>query len=199
MHYAFDKWLDKNYPENPFERYADDAVIHCRNQEKAQELLERLKLRMQECFLEIHPEKTKIIYCQKAERKDGQENISFDFLGYTFRPREARSGTGERFLSFLPAISRKAEKKIKNEIRSWKLPRRTGMTIEQITIKINPQIRGWINYYGKFYRSALYSLVDYIEYKLCLWAKNKYKKFKGSLEGARKWLRKIQKELSTQS
>ncbi len=193
MHYTFDKWLEIHYPHNPFERYADDAVIHCRTKEEAEKLLDALKKRMRECFLELHPEKTKIVYCKDANRKGDHNNISFDFLGYTFRPRRSCTKRGKIFLNFTPAISGKAKKRIKEVIREWKLPSHTRMTLEDIARWVNPQIRGWINYYGKFYRSALYHLADYIEYKLCLWAMNKYKRLNGLREQARKWLRRIRK------
>ena len=146
---------------------------------------------MKECFLELHPKKTKIVYCKKSGRKEDHENISFDFLGYTFRPRSARTKTGIRFLNFTPAISGKAKKTIMEKIRIWKLPNQTRMSLEEIARWVNPQIRGWINYYGKFYRSALNYLMGYIEYKLCIWASKKYKNLKGHREQARRWLRKI--------
>ena len=191
MHYGFDKWLERHYPNNPFERYADDAVIHCRTKAEAEGLLKVLRNRMKECFLELHPKKTKIVYCKKSGRKEDHENISFDFLGYTFRPRSARTKTGIRFLNFTPAISGKAKKTIMEKIRIWKLPNQTRMSLEEIARWVNPQIRGWINYYGKFYRSALNYLMGYIEYKLCIWASKKYKNLKGHREQARRWLRKI--------
>lgn len=193
MHYTFDKWLEIHYPHNPFERYADDAVIHCRTKAEAEKLLDALKKRMKKCFLELHPEKTKIVYCKDANRKGDHDNISFDFLGYTFRPRRSCTKRGKIFLNFTPAISGKAKKRIKEVIREWKLPSHTRMTLEDIARWVNPQIRGWINYYGKFNRSALYHLTDYIEYKLCLWAMNKYKRLNGLREQARKWLRRIRK------
>ena len=193
MHYAFDKWLEIHHAHNPFERYADDAVIHCRTKIEAERLLGALKERMKECSLELHPEKTKIVYCKDANRKDDHDNISFDFLGYTFRPRRSCTKKGKIFLNFTPAISGKAKKRIKEVIRGWKLPSNTGKTLEDVAEWINPRIRGWINYYGKFNRSALYHLRDYIEYKLCLWALNKYKRLRGQSEQARKWLRRIRK------
>ena len=193
MHYAFDKWLEKQHPNNPFARYADDAVIHCRTKAEAEKLLVALKKRMKECLLELHPEKTKIIYCKDANRKDDHDNISFDFLGYTFQPRCSCTKKGKIFLNFTPAISGKAVDRIKGVIREWRLPSHTGMTLEEVAEWINPRIRGWINYYGKFNRSALYHLTDYIEHKLCLWAMNKYKRLKGLREQARKWLRRIRR------
>lgn len=199
MHYAFDKWIERNYPENPFARYADDAVIHCKTKREAEMLLEALKNRLRECFLELHPEKTKIIYCiDGRRRKNDHNNISFEFLGYTFRPRRARTRKGKIFLSFSPAMSRKAEKRIKEEIRKWDLPNKTRTDLKTLAKMINPQVRGWINYYGKFFRSSLYSVTEYIEYKLLRWAQRKYKRLKCSKKRAWKWLRRIRKRQHSQ-
>jgi len=199
MHYAFDKWMERNYPGNPFARYADDGVIHCRTKEDAENLLYALKSRLSDCFLELHPEKTKIIYCKDGSRqKDDHDNISFDFLGYTFQPRRSRTKRGKIFLNFSPAISGKAKKKIKEEIRKWELPSRIGVDLETIAREINPQVRGWINYYGKFYRSALYRVIEYIEYKLCMWARKKYKRLRSSKEQARLWLGRIRERQRSQ-
>jgi RNA-directed DNA polymerase len=167
-------------------------VIHCKTKGEAISLLEALKNRLRECFLELHPEKTKIIYCKDANRKnDDHDKITFDFLGYTFQPRRSRTRRGKIFLNFSPAISGKAKRKIKEVIRGWRLPARTGEDLKKIAREINPQVRGWLNYYGKFYRSALYSVIEHIEYKLCLWARGKYKRLKGSKEQARQWLGRI--------
>lgn len=194
MHYAFDKWMERNYPQNPFARYADDGVVHCKTKEEAVQLLEALKKRMQECLLELHPDKTKIIYCRDEDRQDSDhENISFDFLGYTFRPRRSRTKLGKIFVNFSPAMSGKAKKRVKEEIRKWNLPARSGLELQSIAKMINPKVVGWINYYGKFYRSALYEVTEYIEYKLCIWARKKYKRFKESKEQARQWLGRIRK------
>ena len=194
MHYSLDKWIERNYPENPFARYADDAVIHCKTQREAEMLLEALKNRFGECFLELHPEKTKIIYCKDGRRRNNDhDEIAFDFLGYTFRPRRARTRKGKIFLSFSPAMSRKAEKRIKEEIRKWGLPNKTRSDLKTLAKMINPQVRGWINYYGKFFRSSLYSVIEYIEYKLLRWARRKYKILKCSKNRAWKWLRRIRK------
>lgn len=193
MHYAFDMWMDRQYPHNPFERYADDAVIHCRSKQEAEELLSALRVRLGECHLELHPKKTKIVYCKDANRRDDHDDISFDFLGYTFRPRRSCNRKGQIFLNFTPAISRSATKRIKAAIRGWELPSRTGMALEGIFHWINPQVRGWINYYGRFNRSALYHLTDHIENKLCLWACRKYKRLRRLREKGRKWLRRIRK------
>lgn len=193
MHYAFDIWLTRQYPDNPFARYADDAVIHCKTRQEAEELLSALRARLRECHLELHPEKTRIVYCKDGKRKEDHDHTSLDFLGYTFRPRRSCDRQGKIFLNFAPAISQKAQKKIKEAIRGWELPTRTGMALEDIAHWINPQIRGWIQYYGKFNRSALYHLTDIIETKLSLWASKKYKRLGRLREQGRKWLRRIRK------
>lgn len=193
MHYAFDMWLTRQYPNNPFARYADDAIIHCKTKEEAEKLLQALQVRLQECYLELHPEKTTIVYCKDSNRQNDHDDISFDFLGYTFCPRRSRNWKGQVFLNFTPAISGKANKKIKEIIRGWELPLRIGMSLEEIAQWINPQVKGWINYYGKFNRSALYHLIDHIEYKLSLWASRKYKRLKRLREQGRKWLKRIRR------
>ena len=193
MHYAFDMWLVRQYPDNPFARYADDAVIHCKTKQEAEELLSALQTRLRECYLELHPDKTKIVYCKDANRRDDHDHTALDFLGYTFRPRRSCNKLGTIFSNFAPAISQKAQKKIKGAIRDWKLPTHTGKTLEEIARWINPQIRGWIQYYGKFNRSALYHLTDIIETKLSLWACKKYKRLGRLREKGREWLRRIRK------
>jgi len=193
MHYAFDMWMDQKYPGNPFARYADDAVIHCRTKQEAEEVLSTLQARLGECHLELHPEKTKIVYCKQENRPDDHEHISFDFLSYTFRPRRVRTQKGKVFLGFIPAISGKAKKRIRKVVQEWKLPTRTGMAIEEIARWVNPIVRGWIHYYGKYHRSSLYHLTHYIEYKLSLWACKKYKRLKRNRNNGRKWLRRIRK------
>ena len=186
-------WLARQHPDNPFARYADDAVIHCKTKQEAEQLLNALRARLKECHLELHPEKTRIVYCKDANRREDHDHTSLDFLGYTFRPRRSCNRQGKIFLSFAPAISQKAQKRIKEAIRGWKLPTRTGMALEELAHWINPQVRGWIQYYGKFNRSALYHLTDIIETKLSLWACKKYKRLGRLREKGREWLRRIRK------
>src|SRR5205807_737954 len=119
FHYAFDEWMKKNHSSNPFERYADDIVVHCKTQEEAQNLQEAIKERLGKCKLEVHPEKTKIVYCKDANREGKYDTTKFDFLGYTFRPRSSRNKWGKLFVNFCPAISDKATQKIKDGIKGW--------------------------------------------------------------------------------
>jgi RNA-directed DNA polymerase len=193
LHHAFDEWIKKTYPWIPFERYADDIIVHCRTEAEAIQLKERIERRLSLCKLELHPEKTKIVYCKNSRRKENYSNISFDFLGYTFRPRSSVNRKGIRFTGFLPAISRNAIKSINDKIRAWKLHQRTDLSLVDIIIKISPIVQGWVNYYGRFYKSALYSIASRIEGVMVKWAKKKFKRFKTSYKKAREWLTKIAK------
>lgn len=190
MHYAVDEWMKRNYPKIQWARYADDAVAHCRTKSEAESLLEALKARLKECELEIHPGKTKIVYC-------GQEDLSeprtFNFLGYTFQSRRAASGkTGEIFTSFLPAISKDKAKEIRAEIRKDNIRARTDLSLEQIAEWYNPKIRGWYNYFGKYYPSKLVAIWKYFNKALMLWARSKYKNIKTSKLKALSLLKRIQ-------
>jgi RNA-directed DNA polymerase len=178
MHYAFDLWLAREFPAVTFERYADDAVIHCVSRAQAEQVLAALHERMAEVGLELHPDKTKIVYCQDGKRRGEFEHTSFTFLGFTFRPRRARRRDGAMFIGFLPAISKDALKKIGKQVRSWRLHRRTGSTEADLARMINPVVRGWMAYYGAFYRSALYPVLHRINTYLLRWIMNKYKKLR---------------------
>ena len=191
LHYAFDTWMERNYPNNPFERYADDVVVHCRSLEEAEELKRAIESRMKECSLELHPKKTKIVYCKDDDRPGGYRQTSFDFLGYTFRARRARSKHGKYFTGFLPAISDKAKKAIRRRIRDWKVEWQCLDKLENIAKAIGRTVIGWVNYYGKFYKSELISLFEYLNRRLVRWAIRKYKRLKGSLRKGVKWLIKI--------
>ena len=177
MHYAFDKWLVREFPNCPFERYADDAVIHCDSEEQARKLLADLAERLESVGLELHPEKTKIVYCQDANRRKEAEHTSFDFPGYTFRGRWAKGSRGF-FVNFSPAMSAKAKKAVGQEVWVWHLRRRSGSDLSRLAEDINPQVRGWINYYGAFYRSELGFLARRINEHLVRWAMHKFKRLK---------------------
>ncbi len=187
MHYAFDRWMGREFPQCPFERYADDIVAHCDTEEQAQSLRAAVASRLGALGLELHPEKTKVVYCKDGQRRGDFEHTSFDFLGYTFRARRA-SGRRGRFVSFLPAISDKARKAKGQQIRAWHLNRRTGTSLSDLARGINPQVRGWINYYGAFYRSELYSLAKRINEHLVRWAMQKFKRLRGKPTLAWAWL-----------
>jgi RNA-directed DNA polymerase len=187
MHYAFDRWMDREYPGSPFERYADDVVVHCDTEEQAQHLWAALAERLGSVGLELHPGKTKIVYCQDTKRRGDAEHTSFDFLGYTFRGRLIRGKRGF-FVSFSAAMSTKAKKAKGRQIRAWHLNRRSGTDLSGIAGGINPQVRGWINYYGAFYRSELYSLALRIDEHLVRWAMQKFKRLRGKPTRAWRWL-----------
>jgi hypothetical protein len=153
LHYAFDVWMRRTFPQCPFARYADDAVVHCRTREEAQAVVEAIRGRFLQCHLELHPTKTCIVYCKDDDRSGEAEHIQFDFLGYTFQPRLAKNRWGKFFVSFLPAISNKAAKAIRQTIRWWRIPRsRRHQDLETLASPINPAVRGWMHYYGRFYR-----------------------------------------------
>ena len=191
MTYAFDEWMKREYPQTPFCRYADDAVAHCRSKSEAKKLLAAIENRLRECKLEMHPEKSGIVYCKDSNRRSEYRKTSFTFLGYEFRPRIAKGRDGRIWTSFLPAISATARKRIMQTIREWKLPRQTSVSLNELAKLYNPQIRGWMNYYRHFYRSALHRLYDHIDQKLVRWAQHKYRKLAGRQVRARAWLRKV--------
>jgi group II intron reverse transcriptase/maturase len=178
MHYAFDSWLARNHPDVQFERYADDAVIHCVSELRAREVLAALQNRMAEVGLQLHPDKTRIVYCKDGKRRGSSEHTSFTFLGYTFQARKARTRNGRYFTSFLPAISKDALKKVSREVRSWRIHMRLHLTFGEIARWINPIVRGWMQYYGAFYRSALFPLLRRINAYLVRWIRKEYKRFR---------------------
>lgn len=193
LHHAFDEWMRRQNPTNPFERYADDIVVHCKTEQEAKELRAAIEARLRKCKLELHPEKTKIVYCKDSNRGNSSPNEKFDFLGYTFRPRKAKNKEGELFTSFSPAVSDKAKKKMREEVREWKKEAAPTAPIKEIARWINPIVRGWINHYGKFHASELWSTMDYIEAFLARWCRKKYGKSKGSWRKAAAWFSKIKK------
>jgi RNA-directed DNA polymerase len=175
MHYAFDRWLAEQYPVVRFERYCDDAVVHCRSHAEAVRVRGAITDRLAEFGLVLHPEKTRIVYCKDSRRRGTHEVTSFVFLGFEFRPRRAVGRNGRHFTGFLPAVSAAAIKKIGNVIRSWRLRRRAGSTLLDLARLINPVVAGWINYYGRFYRSKLINLLARLNRLLVRWACHKYK------------------------
>ena len=176
MHYAFDVWMARRFPTIQFERYADDAVVHCVSERQASMLVTAIANRMAEVGLRLHPDKTRVVYCKDGKRQLDYEHTAFTFLGYRFRARGARSKHGVTFTSFLPAISKDALNKISAEVRRWRLHRWTGLTLTQVAQQINPIVRGWMQYYGAFYRTALYPLLQRINTYLMRWLRKKYKR-----------------------
>jgi RNA-directed DNA polymerase len=191
LHYAFDRWIAATYPHVRFERYADDAIVHCRTEVEAQQVRAAIAARFEECRLELHPEKTKIVYCKDDDRRRTYPNEKFDFLGYTFRPRRSKNRKGKHFINFSPAVSDNAVKAIRAEIRSWNLPRRSDKSIEDLSRMFNPIVRGWLQYYGRYYRSALYPPMQQLDRALARWAYRKYKKLRGHLRRATHWIARM--------
>lgn len=197
LHYAFDHWMQTNCPHISFERYADDGVCHCVSEKQAQWLKRALERRMKECGLELHPQKTKIVYCRDADRRKRYTNETFDFLGYTFRPRLSKNRFGKVFLNFSPAVSSKALKRIRHTIRGWKLHLRSDKSLEDLARMFNPFIQGWINYYSRFYKSMLYPTLRHLDKILSRWASRKFKRLYRHQRRSRHWVERIaQKETS---
>jgi RNA-directed DNA polymerase len=195
MHYAFDKWMDRQYPELPFCRYADDGVVHCRNEAEALSVRAALAERLRECGLEMHPEKTRIVYCKDDDRRGDYPTTSFDFLGYTFRPRRSKNRRGKYFINFSPAISASAGKAIRQVVRRWKLHLRSDKSLLDLSRMFRATIQGWINYYGRFYKSAMYPTLRQINRKLSLWAARKFKRLRRHRRRAEHWLGRVAQQL----
>jgi len=190
LHHAFDVWMAERHPQCPFERYADDVVVHCRSQAEAQTMRRTIEERLKACKLEAHPGKTKVVYCRDSNRRELQAHITFDFLGYTFRPRRAANRRGEFFVSFLPGISGKAAQTVVAEMRRWQIQRKSDKSLEDLSRIYNSRIRGWINYYGKYYKSALRPVFGCLNRRLVRWVQKKYKRYRHQRR-ATQWLRAI--------
>jgi RNA-directed DNA polymerase len=191
LHLAFDDWMRKMYPDVPFERYADDIVAHCKTEEQAERVLESIKRRLERCRLEVHPEKTRIVYCKDDDRRGRHPKEKFDFLGYTFRPRRAKNRWGKLFVSFTPAVSNAAATKMRQEMRRWRIPLRSDKAIDDRARMWNVVLRGWIGYFGRFYRSALYPTFRHFNELLTRWAMRKYKRLRRHRRRAEHWLGRV--------
>ncbi len=178
LHYALDMWLVRGFPAVPFERYADDAILHCKTQQQAQVVLDAIVERLAQVGLELNLDKTRIVYCKDSNRTGSHEHEQFTFLGYTFRPRRARSRSGDYFVSFCPAVADDAAKAIRRRIKRWRLHLWSGQSLADIARAINPVVRGWINYYGRFYRTRLVQTLRRIDEYLVRWAMRKYKRLR---------------------
>lgn len=180
LHYAFDVWMTRTYPQIPWCRYADDGLAHCRTEQEAQALKLALMQRLAECGLEMHPDKTRIVYCKDGSRRGKYPNTKFDFLGYTFRPRVAKNRKrNSMFVNFMPAVSSKALTAMRRTTRRWNYRNRTELSLEDIARMSNPILRGWLEYYGRYYPSAMYPVCRHFNKTLVAWAMRKYKRFKG--------------------
>jgi group II intron reverse transcriptase/maturase len=187
LHYAFDSWMAREFPSVEFERYVDDVVVHCVSEGRAREVLAAIAERMEQVGLRLHPEKTRIVYCRDGRRRGLYEHTEFTFLGFTFRQRRARRKDGKQFSSFNPAISKPALKKVNAEVRSWRLHHRTGREFITVAREINPVVRGWMNYYGAFYRSAMYPVLQRINAYLIRWIRKKYKRLRAKRKAFQCW------------
>src|SRR3954454_13973626 len=188
LHYAFDAWMARTFPDVPFERYADDAVAHCRTEAQARAVLAAIRARLAEVGLDLHEAKTRIVYCKDADRRGSHEHTSFTFLGYTFRPRLSKSRFGHHFVNFSPAVSKEACVRMRREIRRWRLHERSDKTLTDLARMFNTVIQGWINYYGRFYKSMLYPTFRHLNEILVRWAMRKYKRLRFHTRRARKLL-----------
>jgi len=188
LHLAFDDWMGKTHPEVPFERYADDVIAHCASEEQAQAVKRSIEARLRRCKLELHPEKTKIVYCKDDDRRGSYPNEKFDFLGYTFRARRSKNRWGKYFINFSPAVSNQAATKMRREMRRWRLHLRSDKALDDLAHMWNPILRGWINYYGRFYKSALHPVFRHLNRTLTRWASRKYKRLRGHQRRAEYWL-----------
>ena len=192
LHYAFDRWMQRTFPPVQFERYADDAIVHCRSERQARVVLDAIRGRFVQCGLELHPTKTRIVYCKDADRPRQYEHVAFDFLGYTFQPRRAKNRWGKFFVSFLPAMSAKAAKRVRATIREWRMAStRNNQRLEDLARTVNPVVRGWMNYYGRYYRSKCVQVLRHLNEALAAWARRKYKRFRRRERASMHWLGRI--------
>lgn len=187
LHYAFGLWMSREFPAVTFERYVDDAVVHCESESQAHAVVAAIAERMEQVGLRLHPDKTKIVYCKDGKRRGSYEHASFTFLGFTFQQRRVRDKNGKRFSSINPAISKDALKRPGEEVRSWRLHLRTGHTFAELARAINPIVRGWMQYYGAFYRSALYPLLSRINAYLVHWIRKKHKRLQARKNAMKCW------------
>ena len=193
MHYTFDAWMRRTFPSVPFERFADDAVVHCQSKRQAETVLVAIGDRLLQCGLELHPTKTRIVYCMDSNRRGPHEHVSFDFLGFSFQPRRAKSRWGKFFVGFLPAISTRSAKAIRAQIRNWKLAStRNNQRLEDLAEVVNPVVRGWMNYYGRFYRSKCVQVLRHLNEVLAAWVRWKYRhRYKRRERASMHWLGRI--------
>jgi group II intron reverse transcriptase/maturase len=194
MHYAFDRWMKRTHPQWPFARYADDGVVHCRSQAQGEAVMRSIALRLEECGLTMHSDKSRIVYCKDSNRTGAYPHVQFTFLGFTFRPREALNNRyHRRFTSFLPAVSSAALTRMRQTVREWRIHRRTSATLDALAEQCNPIIQGWWNYYGAFYQRSMHDLFHYVDNKLEQWARRKYKTLAHDKRRGGQWLRKMKR------
>ena len=194
LHYAFDRWVSENLPGVPFCRYSDDGVLHCKSKAQAEMVIQKLGNRFRECGLELHPDKTQIVYCWDSNRKEEHPVNQFTFLGFTFCSRGAKKKDGTYFMGFLPGVSRDALRHMRQTIRRWKLQLKNSLELEDLSEKFNPILRGWQNYYTRFYGSAMSPVWQHVNYYLVHWMMRKYKQLSGHKTRASRKLRLLAEE-----
>jgi len=199
LHVVFDAWMQRHYADTQYgsirwERYADDIIVHCKNENEAKYILNQIKKRMKECKLELHPDKTKIVYCKQSNRRAKNENVVFTFLGFEFRPERMKGKTGETWVGYTARISRKAMKHIVTEIKKYNIHRSTGKELSGIAQRLDSQLRGWIQYFSKFRPSALQEVFSVLNDRLVHWYTNKYKRYRRRKKLAREKLKEICKD-----
>jgi RNA-directed DNA polymerase len=198
LHYAMDKWLEQTHSAVRYVRYADDAILHCKSKEQADYVLRNLNKRMRQCGLELHPEKTKLVYCRDYRRQGEYSNVKFDFLGYSFQPRTAKSKRdGALYLGYDCAISISSKKRIAEKMRELDIDHLTHKSIVGVAQFLEPYIRGWINYYGKFRLWEMNPVFQLLRRRLVMWARKRYKRYKTSLNRAYSWLERVKEQYPT--
>lgn len=191
LHYALDRWMAHHHPEAPFERFADDAVVHCSTYGQAQEVLQAIRHRFAECGLELHPTKTRIVYCKDEQRRSPYPDTHFDFLGFRFQARRVLNRRGRFFDGFHPAVSPRSLKRMGDVIREWRFQRLTTLTLDDLARWLNPTLRGWINYYGAFYPSILKHFLWRMDHRLEKWARKKYRRIRSSNKRTQRWFERL--------
>jgi RNA-directed DNA polymerase len=192
LHYVFDAWMVRRFSEMPFCRYADDAVAHCHTLKQAKDFISSLSVRLRECGLEIHPDKTHIVHCSQNKIRSSASSLQFSFLGYTFRPRQSKNPkTGEYFIAIAPAISLDAEKSVREKMRTFPFVSKRYLSLQDIAEHSRPYLQGWLNYYGVFFRSRLARIASYFNALLVKWAMVKIKNFRGRRGKAQSWLTSV--------
>ncbi len=198
LHYAMDKWLEQNHPTVKYVRYADDVILHCKSKQQAEHVLQRLKERMQQCGLELHPEKTKLVYCKDYRRQGNYPVVKFDFLGYSFQPRSTKlKNTGKMFLGFDCAVSVNSKKRITEKMKELNITHLKHRNIVRVAKFLEPYIRGWVNYYGKYRLSEMNPIFQSLRNRLVQWVRKRYKRYKTSINKAYNWLNRIREQFPT--
>ncbi|MGQ7848830.1 group II intron reverse transcriptase/maturase [Granulosicoccus sp. 3-233] len=194
LHYALDNWLSTQHSNIPFCRYADDGILHCKTKAQATIMLNRLSARLNSCGLELHPKKTRIVYCKDSKRRGTHEHTQFDFLGYSFRPRRVVDGYGRVRCGFTPAVSRSSMTAMRQRARNWRLQLQSSLSIDELAQVMAPRVRGWINYYCRFRGSEFQPVAEHLNRIIVRWAMRKFKRLRGHKHRAFAWLEKVKKD-----